>query len=287
MGSRHAENLHRLPGVGVVAVADPDAEAAGSLSTCTGAAICEAEELIAAPDVDAVVIASPDDTHARLTVACIEAGKPTLCEKPMATTVADARAVFDAEERAGRRLVQVGFMRVYEPAHVEVKAAIDAGEIGRPLHVQAVHLNPPWIPRTPEVVIVQSAIHDIHSVRWLLDAEIEQVLAHVVSGDDGSARLVQIQCWVTGARAATDPSRAVEIRRDMERRRVVHDHWLDSFDIAYRIEAEAWVDSLVAGVEPSGPGVWDGYVATCVADAAIRSVSSGAPEAVETGVTHE
>ncbi len=306
MGSRHAQNLHRLPGVEVVAVADPDGHAAGALADATGAAILGADELIMSSEVDAVVVASPDETHADLTVACLEAGKPVLCEKPMATTAEDAQAVLDAEVRAGRRLAQIGFMRVYDPAHVELKHAVDEGRIGRPLHVRAVHLNPPWIPRSAETVIVQSAIHDIHSVRWLLGGEIDRVATQVVPRDDGSARLVVIQCWLADERAATvfvdahsygyeiavevtgetgtivtDPQGGLEVRRNLERRRAVPDGWLDRFDAAYAIEGGDWVGSVIAGVAPPGPSVWDGYVATHVATAAIRSAATRQAEPVD------
>lgn len=308
MGSRHAQNLHRLPGVEVVAVADPDDSAAQAVVDATGASIVDAAEAIAASEVDAVVIASPDETHAELAVACLEAGKPLLCEKPMATTAEDARAVLDAEVQAGGRLAQIGFMRVYDPPHLELKHAVDAGQVGRPLHVRAVHLNPPWIPRSAETVIVQSAIHDIHSIHWLLDAEINRVLTQVVPQDDGSARLVVIHCWLPGERAATifvdaysygyeigleitgqggtvvtDPAGGLELRRDLERRRAVADGWLDRFDTAYAIEVGDWVGSIVAGVAPPGPSVWDGYAATNVAVAAIRSAETSEPEPVHNG----
>ncbi len=309
MGSRHATNLHRLPGVEVVAVADPDDGAARALADATGAAIADADELISSNETDAVVVASPDETHAGLAVACIDAGKPVLCEKPMATTTEDARAVLDAEVAAGRRLAQVGFMRVYDPAHVELKEAVDSGRIGRPIHVRAVHLNPPWVPRSVETVIVQSAIHDIHSVRWLLDREIDRVITQVVPGDDGSARLVVVHCWladdvaatvfvdahsygyeiaveVTGERGTivTDAAAGLEVRQELERRRAVTDGWLDRFDTAYAIEVGDWVGSVIAGATPPGPSVWDGYVATHVAVAATRSAESGRPEPVATGV---
>ena len=70
--------------------------------------------LVDAADVDAVVIASPGPLHAEQVLACIAAGKPVLCEKPLATTGEDALKVIEAEVALGRRLVQVGFMRRYD-----------------------------------------------------------------------------------------------------------------------------------------------------------------------------
>ena len=96
MGTRHAVNLHRfVPGARVAAVYDLDADrAAHAAAQSGGGAVCDDPLLlIQDPAVDAVLIASPDDTHARLTLACLAAGKPVLCEKPLATGVADAAAV--------------------------------------------------------------------------------------------------------------------------------------------------------------------------------------------------
>ena len=135
IGAVHAENLaRRTMNATLVAVMDIDRERAKTVASACGArAYTGAAALIADPMVDAVLIASPDHTHAGLTVACIEAGKPVLCEKPMATTVADAERVLRAELSAGRRLVQVGFMRIYDRTHVDVYDQLRRGDIGRAL----------------------------------------------------------------------------------------------------------------------------------------------------------
>jgi myo-inositol 2-dehydrogenase/D-chiro-inositol 1-dehydrogenase len=83
--------------------------------------------LIAAPDVEGVVIASPAITHEPYTLACLEAGKPVLCEKPLAVDAAAALRVVDADTRG---LVTVGFMRRFDPGYVGLKAQMDA--IARP-----------------------------------------------------------------------------------------------------------------------------------------------------------
>ena len=113
IGSLHAENLmQRTRGATVVAVMDIDHERANAVAAaCDGARVyADAGDLIADPAVDAILIASTDRTHADFAIACIEEDKPVLCEKPLATTVADAERVLRAELGGGRRLVQVGFM---------------------------------------------------------------------------------------------------------------------------------------------------------------------------------
>ncbi len=180
MGGRHARNLAlRTPGVRVVALMDIDeVRAAEVAAICGGATIyTDGKALIADPDVQAVVIASPDSTHAALALACIEAGKPALCEKPLASSVADAENVLQAELATGRRLLQLGFMREYDPAHRAVKEAVTEGSVGRPLLFRGLHtnVNRNGVARSIEDVIINSAIHDIHSARWLLNDEISSV----------------------------------------------------------------------------------------------------------------
>ena len=88
MGARHASNLTYLVAAAeVAAIMDVDAARAEEIAArCGGARIyTDAEQLISAPEVDAVVIAAPNSFHAELTRACIAAGKPVLCEKPLAT----------------------------------------------------------------------------------------------------------------------------------------------------------------------------------------------------------
>ena len=102
MGARHASNLtYLVAAADVTAIMDVDSARAEEIAArCGGARIfTDAERLISAPDVDAVVIAAPNRFHAELTRSCIAAGKPVLCEKPLATGGDEAREVIDAEVR--------------------------------------------------------------------------------------------------------------------------------------------------------------------------------------------
>ena len=88
MGTKHAINLHRfVGGARVSAVYDLDPTRAQQAAEQSGhpQVFSDPLKLIEDPQVDAVLIASPDDTHARMTLACLKAGKPVLCEKPLAT----------------------------------------------------------------------------------------------------------------------------------------------------------------------------------------------------------
>ena len=70
------------------------------------------------------------ETHAEFVLACIEAGKPVMCEKPLAPTVPECETILEAEVAHGERLVIVGFMRRYDPGYRQVKATLESGSIG-------------------------------------------------------------------------------------------------------------------------------------------------------------
>src|SRR5574337_70917 len=105
------------------------------------------DDLLRAPDIDAVVIATPHPTHADLSIRCLEAGKHVLCEKPMATSFADALRIEKAAARS--RLTFMALPFDFSPAVEEAKRLIDAGAIGRVSMADAVlaHREPrhaPW-----------------------------------------------------------------------------------------------------------------------------------------------
>ena len=107
MGGRHADNLaHRVVAAELVAIMDLDRARAEAVADACGVAavFTDAQALIDDPSVDAVVVATPDATHAALTSAAIAAGKPVLCEKPLGVTLEEARRVVEAENATGRRL---------------------------------------------------------------------------------------------------------------------------------------------------------------------------------------
>ena len=232
-----------------------------------------------------------------------------LCEKPLGVDIEDAKRVLDAEVAGGRKLVQVGLMRTFDPQHAALKRAIDAGEIGRPLLFRGIHTH--W--RVPEVrtavnVIVNSAVHDIHSARWLMGDDVASVYtSHVVDVPEQpeSTRLVLLQLTfrrgglasievnldsnygyevVVEVSGETGTLRTPSLESPILRKgggatRAVEADWLERFEVAYRIEAEAWVRAARAG-GAIGPTVWDGYAAMRVAEAAERSLATGRAEAV-------
>ena len=134
------------------------------------------EELIAWDEIDAVTIASSADSHLSLVLACIEHRKPVICEKPLALTAAPCELILEAEVRAGRRFVQAGFMRRYDTAFVELKAAVDAGDLGEIVSLQFVH-RAADVPSSAgsSAHTTEAVVHEVDSTRWLLDDDIVEV----------------------------------------------------------------------------------------------------------------
>ena len=311
MGGRHIRNLASQTPAQVVAIMDLDQARAEQMAAQSGGGkvYTETDALISDPDVEAVVIASPDPFHAAAALACIEAGKPVLCEKPLATNLADARKVLEAEVASGKRLVQLAFMREYDPAHKAVKASTERGDLGQLLVFRGVHTNYGLDhDRTTEDVIINSAVHDIHSARWLLNQEVQQVYVQRVAADtskpetcrflsvqmtfkDGSLGLIevnadsgygyQVNVELTGSDGSihTAPAPAPTVRKAGQQFQAIDKDWLVRFDTAYIHEVQSWVQSVIDGM-PTGPSTWDGYAAMVVADACVQSAKTGQVQSV-------
>jgi myo-inositol 2-dehydrogenase/D-chiro-inositol 1-dehydrogenase len=309
MGSRHAHNLaHLIPHARVSAVMDVAEERARAVAAaCGGAAVFnDANRLIESNQVDAVLIASPDSTHSTLALASLAAGKPLLCEKPLANSVDDALAVMQAEIAGDSRLLQLGFMREYDGPHRQVKASVASGVLGAPLYFHGVHANPSTgALRTIDDVIINSAIHDIHSAHWLLGGQVIRVFTQYMPADPlqpQSCRLALLYLSFNNGRMATielnadagygyevriemtcelgavstDGREATTVRFAQSSARSVEADWLQRFENAYIVEEQAWIESVRAGVA-TGPSTWDGYISMAVAAACIESARSGEP----------
>lgn len=181
MARTHAPVLASLAEVRVTRVHDPDRTAAAALAAPFGAAVdAELEPCLEAADVDAVLITTPTATHAELVARAAAAGRHVFVEKPVAHDLAAADRVVTAVARAGT-LCQVGFQRRYDPAYVEARRRIEAGELGRLEGFRAVSRDPhPPVTeflRTSGGLMVDLGIHDLDSARFLV-GEVEEVRAY-------------------------------------------------------------------------------------------------------------
>jgi myo-inositol 2-dehydrogenase/D-chiro-inositol 1-dehydrogenase len=314
IGQEHIRRLDGGPGGSrVVAVADADAERAATVAgeLPFAKALATGEELIASDAVDAVVVTSWGPTHEAFVLACIAAGKPVFCEKPLAATQEGCRRIVDSEVAAGRRLVQVGFNRRYDPAHRALKQAVDSGAIGAPLLVHCAHRNAAAAPYyTREMSIADTAIHEIDELRWLFDQEITAVQVFTPRKSSRGGELqdpllvlfemadgvladvevsvnvhygYEIRCEVsgeTGSVELADPA-PVHIRREGTVAGAVPADWRDRFAVSYDIELREWVETVAVDRPTEGPNAWDGFVAQVVSDAALRSLRDGGRAVVD------
>jgi myo-inositol 2-dehydrogenase/D-chiro-inositol 1-dehydrogenase len=292
MGRFHVETLLALPGVELAAIADPyphpDLERF-DVPVSTDVDACAAEGW------DGVVIASPDNTHSTLTLLALDAGSRVLCEKPLSHDLEGARAVIDNELAIGQRRVQVGFMREVDPPHAAL--AEQLADLGDLQYLRCTHRNTNAEARPPAMVLVQSLVHDIHTVRWL-GGEIVDVDARVIprpggllhvllvlrlaSGatatvefsDDTYGYEVEVEATASDGMVMTSAPQRPRIRIDGDYRTPIGRDWFGWFAEAYRIQDRQWVESL-SGPSAMGPSAADGLAAQLVAEAALTSIDEG------------
>jgi myo-inositol 2-dehydrogenase/D-chiro-inositol 1-dehydrogenase len=296
MGTTHVRTLIRAVPTGeLVAISDATVETAQRLADEAGIATVytDALDLIHDPGIEAVVIASPAHTHEQFVLACLEAGKPILCEKPLASTPEAARHVLEAEVALGRRLLQVGFMRRFDPGYLDLKARLDRREIGSPVLVYSIHRNA----TAPagfgtEMIIKDTVVHDVDTVRWLLGQELVKATVlktrstsqapsgvadpQIVVFETQDGTLVHVEAFVN-ARYGYDIGCEIVGESGtlwLERPQPVPMGFQDRFAVAYARELESWVASIADG-DPAGASAWDGYAASIVCEAAWHALTTG------------
>ena len=311
IGQDHIRRLTQvLSGAQVVAVTDLDLGRARTVAN--GATVHDTgAELIADPGVDAVLVTSWGATHEEYVLASIAAGKPVFCEKPLAPTLEACSAIVDAEVAAGRRFVQVGFMRRYDEQYRALRHAVHDGRLGAPLLMHAAHRNPSMPAYfTGDMMITDSAVHEIDLVRWLFDDEIAALTVltprHNRRAADNFADPLMLLVEMAGgvlvdvevlanARFGYDirgevvcedgtvrlsESEGVLIKHSGSWSGLVPVDWRERFAGAFDTEFRAWLDAIEAGTEPTGPTAWDGYAATAACLAGLDALRTGARTAV-------
>ena len=315
IGRDHTRRIQQvLAGAEVVALSDVNLASAESVRAdlAPQAKLYETgEELIAAPEVDAVLVTSWGATHEPYVLAAVAAGKPVFCEKPLATTAEGARRIVEAEVAHGKRLVQVGFMRRYDAGYLALKQAVQQ-HTGAPILVHAAHRNP----AVPEAYVTPMAIHDtlIHEIdvfRWLLDddyvsarvlyprnaarshSKLRDPQVVVLETKKGVLIDVEIfvncqygydiQCEVVGeaGTARLPEPMAVALRLDAKRQSSILTDWKDRFVASYDVELQDFIAAASKG-GATGPSAWDGYAAAVTSDACVQAQeSAGQAVAIE------
>ena len=313
MGSGHARIFAEdLPGAAIQVVCDASAPRARALADAVGAAdvMSDAEAAIARADVDAVVIASPDFTHAPLSLACIRAGKRALCEKPLSQSVAECLSVMQAEQAAGQRHIQLGFMRRFDQSYAEMKAALDKGTLGRALMMHNFHRNveTPAADFTGAMAITNSAPHEFDVVRFVLGTEYAAISAFQPKRSDAlvapvfmvlettDGQLVNIEInnnaaygydvrgELVGEAGSISMNAATYSRLDagLAQRNGYDADWRGRYAEAYRCQNRAFLHFVRTGAFSAiGSDAWDGYAAAVVAEAGARALAEGRRVAVQ------
>lgn len=309
MGSDHAKRVsERTGGVRLAGVADLKQDLVEKYSKMYGAkAFASGEELVASPDIDAVmVVTSPDETHSQFVMQAIEAGKYVFSEKPLMPTVEECQKIINAEVKYGKRLVQVGFMRRYGEGYIEMKKAIDSRKYGEPLIVHATHRNYE-VPETYDtpMAVSNTAVHEADLLHWLLGEDYESGITflpkkqtkytrsnlhdpQIVMLDTKSGVHIDLEVFVNnhmgydincevvceeGTIALKTPTN-MSIKTNFHHEDHIPEEFTERFKDAYDNEIQQWADSVQRG-KLTGPSAWDGLIAMATCDALGKSRDEG------------
>ncbi|NOD92836.1 inositol 2-dehydrogenase [Ruegeria sp. HKCCD4884] len=318
IGRVHAQAISAHPNSKLCAVSDAVPEAAESLAGEYGAQARGSDEIIADPQIDAVLIATPTDTHSDLIEAATAAGKAVLCEKPVDLSLERAAQCLNAVSGRGKP-VMIGFNRRFDPNFSALKAGLEAGEIGKAELLSITSFDP----APPPVSYVKVSgglfrdmmIHDFDMANYLM-GEVPVVITAVGSslvdaeigaaGDVDTAAVTmtyadgRIAVIKNSRRAAYGYDQRVELlgsggllqAQNMLENTVVKStaegvvgakptyFFLERYMPAYKVEWAAFVDAVVTGSEVP-VSLKDGVAALAMAEAATLSMQSGQPVRME------
>jgi myo-inositol 2-dehydrogenase / D-chiro-inositol 1-dehydrogenase len=312
IGKVHARAITGNAGARLVAVSDAMPAAAQAVADQYGCEIRSIDAISAAKDIDAVVICTPTDTHADLIERFARAGKAIFCEKPIDLNVDRVKACMKVVASTKAKLM-VGFNRRFDPHFMAVRAAIDAGKIGK-VEMVTITSRDPGAPPAAYIkvsggIFRDMTIHDFDMARFLLGEEVATVYATgsvLVDpeigklGDFDSVSVVLTtatgkQCIISNSRRATygydqrievhgskgmvaaENQRPVSIEladANGYTRPPLHDFFMTRYTEAYAAEIAAFIAVVAGGASPSPSGA-DGLAALVLAEAALQSVREG------------
>ena len=310
MGADHVARITgRISGARVTVVNDCLTEKAEQVAASVPGArvVTDAFDAIADNDVDAVLLATPGPTHEKQLLACLEHRKPVLCEKPLTTEAETSLQVVRREADLEKPLIQVGFMRRFDPEYQHLKLLIDGGELGQPLVMHCVHRDPAVSPTFNTAMIIKdSLVHEVDVTRFLFSEEIASVQIitptpnsaapdglqdpQIAIFETASGRHVDVEVFVTTGVAyevrtevvGEHGSATIGLDVGLVRRSApgiwggrITPGFRERFRTAYDVQVQRWVDAVRAGTNVDGPTAWDGYAAAAVCEAGVRSLDTG------------
>ena len=307
MGCDHIQRLQSHVGRATIAgVFDADKEKCAHFERTYGYHVFkDYKSLVEDKTIDAVLIASPGHLHASQILDCISAGKPTLCEKPLASTSTDAWQVVQEEVARGKRFVQLGFMRRFDNAFLDLRASVHSGSVGTPLLMHCVHRNPSVRQGYVSLNSLDDSLtHEIDIARWILQEEIVSARVvlpkpsplspglqdpKVILLETQSGVVVDIEIFVTcqygydvrcevvgseGIASIMPEKSRVDVLAAGRNQSKITANWSERFGESYARELVAWVDATLSG-EVIGPSAWDGYAASLTAEKCVESLQTG------------
>jgi myo-inositol 2-dehydrogenase / D-chiro-inositol 1-dehydrogenase len=301
MGMAHLEIFAGLqPQAQICALADshvPFAERAAAERVPDAAIFRDPVDCVHNADVDAVVVATADETHHEIVHACIARGLFVLCEKPLTTSADESLELVKAERAAGRRLVQVGFMRRFDADYQNIYRTLHSDRVGEPILISQRHLNPLAVITFDEhQLIASSASHDIDVFRWLCGEDVKAVSAiSKTSRDESTVTVVLTLTSQSGVVGVIELGRGPVMHYDIGCEIVgslgtlkLPSHtpadrenpWMQRFGGAYRSQDAAWLAAVTAKSNP-GASAYDGYAGQAVIDAGLAALASGGPQPVK------
>ena len=310
IGRVHAKAISADGNARLVAVADAMPTAASAIATQYGCDIRSIDAILAATDIDAVVICTPTDTHADLIEAFARAGKAIFCEKPIDLSLARVKACLAVVRETGAVLM-VGFNRRFDPHFVAVRATIDAGTLGD-VEMITITSRDPGAPPLDYIarsggIFRDMTVHDFDMARYLLGEEVAEVSAMAavltdpaigVAGDFDSVQVMLKtatgkQVMISNSRRATyGYDQRIEVHGSLgavtaENQRPVmievataagytrpplHDFFMTRYTEAYAAEIAAFI-AVLRGAGAASPSGEDGLAALALAEAALKSVA--------------
>ena len=308
MGADHIERLtRRIAGAEVSAAVDADVSRAQKAVEAIPSAVAVSNigQALDREDVNAVVIATPGFLHRDMLLQVLERDLPILCEKPLTPDAPSSWEILEAEQRLGKKRIQVGFMRRFDAEYQRLRGIITSGELGELLMLHCAHRNP----ETPsgftnEMLINDSVVHEFDVIRYLTGEEIKNVQVrlgratrHAPSGQHDPQHvlietekgvLADVEIFVNaqfGYQVATQAvfeKGIVNIGEDGGPYIRSAGRWggeitpgfVERFRDAYDIEIQRWVEAAKRG-EVDGPTAWDGYATAACCEAGVAAQKSG------------
>ena len=308
MGADHITRINdRIVGAYVSAVVEPDAgRAAAAVASAPGSVhYTSIEDAIAADAMDAVLIATPGQFHEPVLLPALAAGLPLLCEKPLTPTPEASLRILEAEQKAGRKLIQVGFMRRFDQEYMELRELIAGGTAGELLALNCAHRNGS-VPDsyTNAMLIEDSVVHEIDVVRFLTDSpivaiEVKHGKRNTLSPDHLNEPIFVLLYTESGVLANVEMNVSVQFGYQVKTEAVFQKGiaeigrtagmtlWQDGryggvenasfktrFAAAYDSQIQRWVNATKRG-EIDGPSAWDGYLASAACAAGVTALTTG------------